>query len=59
MESNVNTTIQIKKETRDLLRVYCKKHGYTMSKFLDILIREKVTTKLNITPPLNVLKTKI
>ena len=36
------TTIQIKKETRDELQEYCKKHGYSMSRLIDILIRERI-----------------
>jgi hypothetical protein len=36
------TTIQIKKETRDELQEYCKKHGYKMSSLIEILIHERI-----------------
>jgi len=36
------TTIQITKETRDLLQEYCKEYGYKMSPLIDKMIREKI-----------------
>ena len=36
------TTLQIKKETRDELQEYCKRHGYKMSSLIEILINERI-----------------
>lgn len=43
---NKYTTIQIKKETRDELQKYCKKHGHKMSTLVEILIKEKIKPML-------------
>ena len=36
------TTIQIKKETHELLQGYCKEHGYKLSGLVENLIKQKV-----------------
>lgn len=49
---NKYTTIQIKKETHELLQQYCKERGYTLSGLVDSLIMQRVTL------PKNILKVK-
>lgn len=34
----------IHEETRDLFRAYCRKHGFEMTKKLEIIIKEFLTT---------------
>ena len=36
------TTLQIKKDTHELLQEYCKKHGYKLSGLVESLIKQKV-----------------
>lgn len=36
------TTLQITVETRDKLKEYCKKNGYTMNRLVERLIKEKI-----------------
>jgi len=48
------TTIQIKKETHELLQGYCKEHGYKLSGLVETLIKQKVSTP----KPQNVLKVR-
>ena len=36
------TTVQIKKETHELLQEYCKEHGYKISGLVETLIKQKV-----------------
>ncbi len=48
------TTIQIKKETHELLQGYCKEHGYKLSGLVENLIKQKVSTP----KPQNVLKVR-
>jgi len=48
------TTIQIKKETHELLQEYCKEHGYKLSGLVESLIKQRCTTSL----PDNVLRVK-
>ena len=38
------TTIQIKKETHELLQGYCKEHGYKLSGLVETLIKQRVGT---------------
>jgi predicted DNA-binding protein len=50
---NKYTTIQIKKETHELLQEYCKERGYTLSGLVEQLIKQKI----NQTPkPTNILR---
>ena len=39
---NKYTTIQIKKETHELLQEYCKEHGYKLSGLVENLIKQRV-----------------
>jgi len=38
------TTIQINKETHELLQDYCKEHGYKLSGLVETLIKQRVNT---------------
>ena len=42
--NNKYTTIQIKKETHELLQDYCKEHGYKLSGLVETLIKQRVGT---------------
>jgi len=44
------TTIQIQKETHELLQDYCKEHGYKLSGLVESLIKQRCN------PPKNILK---
>ena len=48
------TTIQIKKETHELLQDYCKEHGYKLSGLVESLIKQRVGNPR----PENVLKVR-
>jgi len=48
------TTIQINKETHELLQEYCKEHGYKLSGLVETLIKQRVGTS----KPDNVLRVK-
>jgi len=48
------TTIQIKKETHELLQEYCKEHGYKLSGLVETLIKQRVGTP----KPENVLRVR-
>ena len=48
------TTIQIKKETHELLQGYCKEHGYKLSGLVETLIKQKCKTSI----PENILRVK-
>ena len=54
MEKQKYTTIQIKKETHELLQEYCKEHGYKLSGLIETLIKQKIS----IPKPTNVLKVR-
>lgn len=54
MEKQKYTTIQIKKETHDLLHEYCKEHGFKLSGLVESLIKQRV----NQPKPQNVLRVK-
>ena len=38
------TTVQIKKETHELLQGYCKEHRYKLSGLVESLIKQKIGT---------------
>lgn len=40
-----NTTVQISIMHRNLLKKYCHKYGYKMSRFVEQLIEEKISQK--------------
>jgi hypothetical protein len=42
MERQKYTTIQIKKETHELLHEYCKEHGFKLSGLVESLIKQRV-----------------
>lgn len=46
------TTIQIKKETHELLQGYCKEHGYKLSGLVETLIKQRIDKS----KPTNVLR---
>jgi len=54
MERQKYTTIQIKKETHELLQEYCKEHGYKLSGLIEKLVLQKIQTP----KPQNVLRVK-
>jgi hypothetical protein len=54
MEKQKYTTVQIKKETHELLQEYCKEHGYKLSGLIETLIKQKIQTP----KPTNVLRVK-
>lgn len=45
---NKYTTIQIKKETHELLQQYCKERGYKLSGLVESLIMQRVTLPKNV-----------
>ncbi len=51
---NKYTTIQIKKETHELLQQYCKERGYTLSGLVESLIKQRITQP----KPTNILSVK-
>jgi hypothetical protein len=51
---NKYTTIQIKKETHELLQTYCKERGYTLSGLVESLIKQRITQP----KPTNILAVK-
>jgi hypothetical protein len=51
------TTLQIRVETRNNLKEYCKKNGYSMSRLVEKLINDKIHThKLPTVDPSKVMK---
>lgn len=54
MEKTKYTTIQIKKETHELLQDYCKEHGFKLSGLVESLIKQRVSQP----KPQNVLKVR-
>jgi len=42
------TTIQITKETHELLQEYCKEHGYKLSGLVESLIKQRCQLPKNI-----------
>ena len=42
------TTIQIKKETHELLQDYCKEHGYKISGLVESMIKQRCQQPNNI-----------
>ena len=44
------TTIQIKKETHELLQSYCKEHGSKISGLVDTLIKQRCVKQGNVLP---------
>jgi len=44
------TTIQIQKETHELLQEYCKEHGYKLSGLVESLIKQRCTQSRNVLP---------
>lgn len=42
------TTIQIKKETHELLQDYCKEHGYKLSGLVESMIKQRCKKTNNI-----------
>lgn len=54
MEKQKYTTIQIKKETHELLQQYCKERGYTLSGLVESLIKQRITQP----KPTNILAVK-
>lgn len=56
MEKQKYTTIQIKKETHELLQEYCKERGYKLSGLIDSLIMQRINPKVE--KPTNVLKVR-
>jgi hypothetical protein len=54
MEKQKYTTIQIKKETHELLQDYCKEHGFKLSGLVESLIKQRVSHPR----PQNVLKVR-
>ena len=54
MEKQKYTTIQIKKETHELLQEYCKEHGFKLSGLIESLIKQRITQP----KPQNVLKVR-
>jgi len=42
------TTIQIKKETHELLQDYCKEHGYKLSGLVETLIKQRCVKSKNV-----------
>ena len=45
---NKYTTIQIKKETHELLQSYCKEHGYKISGLVESMIKQRCQQSQNI-----------
>ncbi len=43
MEKTKYTTIQIKKETHELLQDYCKEHGFKLSGLVESMIKQRVS----------------
>jgi hypothetical protein len=54
VEKQKYTTIQIKKETHELLHEYCKEHGFKLSGLVESLIKQRV----NQPKPQNVLRVR-
>lgn len=54
MERQKYTTIQIKKETHELLKDYCEEHGHSISRLIEVLIKQRITHSIH--KPQNVLK---
>jgi hypothetical protein len=50
MEKKKYTTIQIKKETHDLLQKYCKEHGYKLSGLIESMILQRCDKPKNVLP---------
>ena len=48
MEKQKYTTIQIKKETHELLQEYCKERGYKLSGLVESLIMQRITLPKNV-----------
>ena len=42
MEKQKYTTIQIKKETHELLKKYCEEHGFKMGSLVENLIKKHI-----------------
>ena len=56
MEKQKYTTIQIKKETHELLQEYCKEHGFKLSGLIESMIKQRINPKVE--KPTNILKVK-
>jgi len=56
MEKKKYTTIQIKKETHNLLQKYCKEHGYKLSGLIESMILQRCDKPKNVLPVTNILR---
>ena len=56
MEKQKYTTIQIKKETHELLQEYCKEHGFKLSGLIESMIKQRINPKVE--KPTNILKVR-
>ena len=42
MEKQKYTTIQIKKETHELLKQYCEEHGHSITRLIEVMIKQRI-----------------
>jgi hypothetical protein len=54
MEKQKYTTVQIKKETHELLKQYCEEHGHSITRLIEVLIKQRIQQP----KPTNVLRVK-
>jgi hypothetical protein len=53
MEKQKYTTIQIKKETHELLKQYCEEHGHSITRLIEVMIKQRINPSAS--KPQNVL----
>lgn len=44
MEKQKYTTIQIKKETHELLKQYCEDHGHSITRLIEVLVKQRINS---------------